>query len=124
MAELKETGSNETKSSAGDKHETALAMLQIEQANVGSQLNGLLAKKAVLEKIDAGKSSPYIINGSLVKTDHGYFFISIAAGKISIDDKMVTAISLQSALGIKLMGLKAGDKIEMPGRHYRIESIE
>ncbi len=33
LADLKESGSNETKSTAGDKHETALAMLQIEQAN-------------------------------------------------------------------------------------------
>ncbi len=44
LADLKESGSNETKSTAGDKHETALAMLQIEQANVGSQLQDVLEK--------------------------------------------------------------------------------
>jgi len=33
LAGLRESGANETKSTAGDKHETALAMLQIEQAN-------------------------------------------------------------------------------------------
>jgi hypothetical protein len=38
LADLKESGSNETKSTAGDKHETALAMLQIEQANTRGQL--------------------------------------------------------------------------------------
>ena len=32
LTDLKESSSNETKSTAGDKHETALAMLQIEQA--------------------------------------------------------------------------------------------
>ena len=32
LADLKESSSNETKSTAGDKHETTLAMLQIEQA--------------------------------------------------------------------------------------------
>jgi hypothetical protein len=38
LADLKESGANETKSTAGDKHETALAMLQIEQANTRGQL--------------------------------------------------------------------------------------
>ena len=30
LDELKDSGANETKSTAGDKHETALAMIQIE----------------------------------------------------------------------------------------------
>ncbi|MEO7835677.1 MAG: hypothetical protein ABIR50_10180, partial [Ginsengibacter sp.] len=46
LAELKESGTNETKSTAGDKHETALAMLQIEQANVCGQLQDALTKKS------------------------------------------------------------------------------
>jgi len=33
LVDLKESSSNETKSTAGDKYETALAMLQIEQSN-------------------------------------------------------------------------------------------
>src|SRR6188768_3737778 len=81
LADLKESSSNETKSTAGDKHETALAMLQIEQANVGAQLQDILDKKAALEKIDPEFSSAKIINGSLIKTDKGYLFISTALGK-------------------------------------------
>ncbi|HRD58863.1 MAG TPA: hypothetical protein PK504_12485, partial [Ferruginibacter sp.] len=48
LVELKETSSNETKSTAGDKHETALAMLQIEQANKRNQLEQLMLQKNVL----------------------------------------------------------------------------
>lgn len=48
LVELKETGSNETKSTAGDKYETALAMLQIEQANKRNQLEQLMLQKNVL----------------------------------------------------------------------------
>ena len=51
LADLKESGTNETKSTAGDKHETALAMLQIEQANINAQLSDALDKKAVLKKL-------------------------------------------------------------------------
>lgn len=124
LADLKESGSNETKSTAGDKHETALAMLQIEQANTRAQLQELLLQKAALEKIDPGLSAKLVLNGSLVKTDRGYLYISIALGKIMVDDKAVIALSPQSPLGQKLMGLKKGEAAEMNNLRYVIETID
>ena len=124
LADLKESSSNETKSTAGDKHETALAMLQIEQANAGAQLQDVLDKKAALEKIDAALSSANIINGSLVRTDKGYLFISIALGKANIDGNPVIALSPQSPLGQKLLGLFAGDVAEINNTKYVIETVE
>ena len=41
LQELSQSAANETKSTAGDKHETALAMLQLEQENKRKQLNEL-----------------------------------------------------------------------------------
>ena len=55
---FKRSGANETKSTAGDKHETALAMLQIEQANVRGQLKEAQQQQATLEKIN-----PAIVTG-------------------------------------------------------------
>ena len=124
LADLKESSSNETKSTAGDKHETALAMLQIEQANVGAQLQDVLEKKAALEKLDPALSLATIVNGSLVKTDKGYLFISTALGKANIDDHAVIALSPQSPLGQKLIGLSAGDVAEINNTKYVIEVIE
>ena len=74
MADLKESGSNETKSTAGDKHETALAMLQIEQANVRQQLKDTHEQRVLLEKINPLLSAAVVMNDSLVKTNRGYFF--------------------------------------------------
>ena len=48
LDELKDSGANETKSTAGDKHETGLAMIQIEQANMRSQLENMLQKKLIM----------------------------------------------------------------------------
>jgi len=124
LADLKESGSNETKSTAGDKHETALAMLQIEQANVGAQLQDVLEKKAALEKIDPASSSSKIVNGSLVKTDKGYLFMSMALGKATIDGDSVIALSPQSPLGQKLLGLSTGDVAAINHNKYVIEAIE
>ncbi len=68
LADLKESGTNETKSTAGDKHETALAMLQIEQANVRGQLKEVLDQKAELEKINPVLSTATVVNGSIIRT--------------------------------------------------------
>ena len=124
LQDLKESGMNETKSTAGDKHETALAMLQIEQTNIRKQLQNVLHKKEVLEKIDPAKSTNKIVNGSLIKTNRGYLFISIASGKVTIGNFTVIVLSPQSPLGVKLIGLSAGDKTEINNTEYIIESVE
>ena len=123
LADLKESGSNETKSTAGDKHETALAMLQIEQANVRVQLQEVMEQKAVMEKIDPAVTAVRIVNGTLVSTSKGYFFISIALGKATIDGNTVIALSSQSPLGKKLMGMAVGDMVELNNNPYVIDGI-
>jgi hypothetical protein len=124
LADLKESGANETKSTAGDKHETALAMLQIEQANTRAQLQEVLSQKAALEKINPSLSASIIVNGSLIKTNRGYLFMSIALVKTVIDDNAVIALSPQSPLGQKLMGLKVGETADINTTAYFVERIE
>ena len=121
---LKESGSNETKSTAGDKHETALAMLQIEQANNRGQLQQALLQKSDFEKINPIHKSQKIMMGSLIKTNKGYFYMSVALGKILAEAIPVFAVSPQSPLGEKLMGLSAGDTIGINKNVYFIESVE
>jgi hypothetical protein len=123
LNDLKESSSNETKSTAGDKHETALAMLQIEQKNISRQLKEALDQKALFEKISPTFFTPQISRGSMVITNKGYLFLSIALGKIVVDEITVMAISPQSPLGQKLMGLKVNDTADVNGVQYVIESI-
>ncbi len=124
LNDLKESGANETKSTAGDKHETALAMLQIEQANTRGQMQEVLLQKAALEKINPALSAQMIVNGSLIKTNRGYLFMSTALGKAIVEDFTVIALSPQSPLGQKLMGLKAGATAGINDIEYVIESIK
>jgi len=124
LADLKESSSNETKSTAGDKHETALAMLQIEQANIQGQLQEALTKKMALEKINPDVCASMIVNGSLIKTNRGYLWMSAALGKTEIENINVIALSSQSPLGQKMLGLKAGDSTVINKIDYIIEGIE
>ena len=124
LNDLKESASNETKSTAGDKHETALAMLQIEQENTNKQLENLLSQKLLLQKLIPTVTAKRVANGALVKTNRGYLFLSIALGKITVNGITVIALSPQSPLGSKLMGINKTESISMNGTTYFIESIE
>ncbi len=124
LADLKESGANETKSTAGDKHETALAMLQIEQANMRSQLTEVLEKKTQLDSIDAGFPSIRVSRGSLVFTSKAILFISAALGKQIVDGKTVIAISIASPLGNALKTLMPGASVNMNGNIHTIQKIQ
>lgn len=123
LTDLKESGANETKSTAGDKHETALAMLQIEQANKRAQLQEALEQKNILEKLENVTNITKIVQGSLVKTNKGYFYVSVALGKALVEDIAVIAISPQSPLGAKMMGLCVDEVAEINGNVYEIEAL-
>jgi len=84
----------------------------------------VLTQKNLLDKINPTLSSSIIMNGSLIRTNKGYFFISIAMRKALIDGMVVYALSPQSPLGKKLMGLKIYNKVIVNNIEYYIESIE
>jgi len=123
LDELKESSTNETKSSAGDKYETALAMIHIEQENTNQQLKEALKQKILFSKIDPAVTTEKFINGSLIKTNKGYFFLSLALGKTIVDGISVIALSPYSPLGQKLVGLRENDSVQMNGIHYIIENV-
>ena len=123
LFDLNESAKNETKSTAGDKHETALAMLQIEQENVRRQIKEAQAQKAIFEKIDPSLQSAQVRIGSLVETDKSYFFMAAGIGKITLDGKTIITLSPQSPLGLKLMGLQKNDSIQMNAVEYEIKNI-
>lgn len=123
LANATESANNETKSSAGDKHETARTMMQLEQEKLGHQLKELQGQKSELEKIDISKPSTQIAKGTLIQSDKGFLFLSIGLGKISVEEKNVFAVSPQSPIGIKLLGKKENDVVEMNGVKYKIEKL-
>ncbi|MGZ4054544.1 MAG: 3-oxoacyl-ACP synthase [Bacteroidia bacterium] len=121
--EAVESANDDTKSSSGDKHETGRAMAQLEQEKSSKQLAEALEFKNILEKINPGQKSDKVLLGSLVVTNKGAFYISVAAGKLSIDDQFYFAISPASPLAIKLMGLSKKEEIIFNGNKYIVEEI-
>lgn len=124
ISALTEDSKNDAKGSAGDKHETVLSMMHIEQEKLNHKLSEVLTQKAVLDKIDALKVTDVIVVGSLVKANGIYLYISLALPKITIEGINVIALSPQSPLGAKLMGNPVGFTFTINGTLYCIESVE
>lgn len=113
---------SETKSSAGDKHETGRAMLQLEMEKAGQQLQAVQQMKETLAKINL-KESEVVSLGSLVDTNLGTYFISISAGQLSLANKMYFAISTSSPIGKLLLGKRVGESLVWNGRKINIHSL-
>ena len=120
---LTEDSKNDAKGSAGDKHETALSMMHLEQEKLNHKLKEVLEQQTVLDKIDSSLIHKSIALGSLVQANSLYLYVSSALPKISIDGITIIALSPQSPLGSKLLGNKVGFTFEIIGTNYQIESV-
>ena len=123
IAALTEDASNDAKGSAGDKHETALSMMHLEQEKLNHKLTEFITQKGILDKINPDAATTKVALGSLVKANNLHLFVSTALPKIILDGITVIALSPQSPLGNKLMGMEAGGEFEISGTKYLIEEI-
>ena len=124
ISDLARDAQNDAKGSAGDKHETALAMMHLEQEKLNHKLAENLNQKAIIDKIDAGSKHNKIALGSLVQANEMWFYISGAMPKIQLEDKTIIAVSSESPLGSQLMGKSEGDVIQINLNTFLIRTIE
>ncbi len=114
---------SETKSSAGDKHETGRAMLQLEMEKAGQQLSAVQQMQQTLAKINSSKPSTNIALGSVIKTSSAYYYLGISAGELTIKETVYFAISPSSPIGKLLMGKKVEDTFIWRGKEIKIDRV-
>lgn len=123
IAALTQDAKNDAKGSAGDKHETALSMMHLEQEKLNRKLVEILEQKSILDKIDPMAIHNKIALGSVVETNNMTLFISTALPKITVAGKSVIAVSPQSPLGQKLLGNVTGFSFEVNTTNYTIGNV-
>lgn len=114
---------SETKSSAGDKHETGRAMLQLEMEKSGQQLAGIMQMKEILAKVDIIKIAKNARLGSIIFTEKVNYFLSISAGQLVVADKIYFAVSVSSPIGKLLLGKQENEEIIFNGMLYKVQKI-
>ncbi|MEL0455379.1 3-oxoacyl-ACP synthase [Flavobacteriaceae bacterium SZ-1-7] len=118
--QIQEALNSETKSSAGDKHETGRAMLQLEREKAGNQLAEIEKTKQILSKINIESTSKTIGLGSVVFTTQANYFIAISAGELIVEKQKFYAISASTPIGQLLLGKKVNDEIVFRNQHFKI----
>lgn len=123
ISELNHSVQSDTKSSAGDKHETSRAMIQQEIDFANQRLKELKESKTDLMKINPLNSNNKINTGSLIETNIGIIYFALALGKIKYGNTNLNVLSILSPIGTLLKGKKAGDEIYLGSALVKIHNI-
>ena len=114
---------NDTKSSAGDKHETARSMAQLEIEKQQSSLQHLHQMDAILQRMDPSVERKRISPGCLIQTDVAVFYISVGLGKVRTGPREIQVISKEAPIFEFLSNTPIGTVGFFNGTAYRIEAI-
>lgn len=123
VASLRQSENSDTKSSAGDKHETGRAMQQIELENNQVRLSKAISTRNQFSGINMDQVYHKVEFGSLIFTNAEMYFIATGIGRLEIENKEVYVISLASPIGQALKDKKAGNIINFRGKEIRIDRI-
>ena len=117
-------GGTDAKSSAGDKHETGVAMAQLEQEKLTKQINELLKLQENVLKINPSIEHTKVGLGSLVETNNGLYYFSIGLGSVNVEKEIVFALNPKAPIGELLTGKIKGDKVKFNGKTTEILSSQ
>jgi transcription elongation GreA/GreB family factor len=123
LKEAQQAANNETKSSAGDKHETGRAMAQLETEKLTTQLTEALNIKQNLTQINPNITSKVVVLGSVVYTNKGNFYLAASIGKVAIANEVFFAISPASPIGKLMLTKKEKESFSLNGNEYTILAV-
>ena len=120
----REATASESKSTAGDKHETGRAMMHLEQEKLHKQLAEAQAVLADLTRVDPKLPHTKIGLGSLFTTNEAAFFLAASLGKVEFEGNGCFVLSTKAPIATKFIGKEARDNVEMNGKIYDILKVE
>ena len=113
---------SETKSSAGDKFETAREMMKQEEQKIAKQVYDISTQINTLEALDK-KEHQIIQNGSIVTTDKGIFYIGAAIGQLNLPQQSIMFISMDAPIFSLLKDKKKGDYVTFNTTTFNIFAV-
>ena len=107
----------DTKSSAGDKFETAREMANIEINKLQSQVSSMNKAMTMLNTLPVSNKDKVAV-GSLIKTDSVSIFLSVSLGQVEVDGEQILVISPMAPLAQILLGKKEKDRVSFNDKTY------
>lgn len=124
LVSMREAVQSESKSTAGDKHETGRAMIHLEQEKLQKQLAEAQSIVAELEQIKPDQKFETVQKGALVQTNRAAFYIAVGLGKINLNGTDIFVVSSQSPIAKQMLGKRSAESFNMNGTEYAITSIQ
>lgn len=121
--DLSDSLRSESKSTAGDKHDTSRAMIHLEQEKLQHQFQELNYQYQRLREISALKKLDLVNFGALVATETDVFLLGVSLGKRIIDGRIVYCIGMEAPISQLLLNKRAGDNLFFNGIVSEIKSI-
>ena len=123
LKSVTKSGNEETKSSAGDKHEVGRAMMQLEQEKLAKQLSEAQKSAGLLYTIKPTDVMNEAGLGALVTTEKGVFYLAVSIGGVQVEEQNVFVISLASPIGQQLLSKIEGQSLDFNGVQQQILAI-
>jgi len=120
---IEESIHSETKSTAGDKHDTSRELLHQERNKAAQNLKNQLMKRKTLIQLNNFPSSVNVGFGSLLNTNQGWVFIGLSIGNIQFNEEQVLCVSPISPFAKAFEGASQGDCVEFNNTSFVIETI-
>jgi transcription elongation GreA/GreB family factor len=98
-------------------------MLQLEMEKAGQQLASVQQMQQTLAMVAITKSSTSVRLGTIIETSSIHYFLSVSAGKLTVNEITYFAISASSPIGQLLVGKQAGDTFHWNGKELKINNV-
>ena len=124
MASLKESLGAESKSSAGDKHETGRAMIHLEQERVQDTVGRLEHMRGILvQRAAQDKPIQRVSPGALVETTGPWVLVGVPLGKVQLPNALVLCVGAEAPLAQHWHGAQPGDQVALGPQKLTIQAI-
>jgi transcription elongation GreA/GreB family factor len=123
--ELQGSLEGESKSTAGDKHETGRAMVQMEMEQAAGRLSRVEGMIRQWHALEPARGRQEVRPGAVVTTDQGGFVMGVAWGAFDVPKAEAwRAISADAPLAQAMRAASPGSTVEFRGRIWQIISVQ
>ncbi len=124
LKELQSSYDTETKSSAGDKYETAREMIHIEKGKILTRIANLKKVDVDLKRvIQQKKKRSNAQFGSMISTDKATFLLGVPLGNVKFKDRVIFCVSLLAPIAKEIIGKASGQTISLNSNVQTIQEI-
>jgi hypothetical protein len=121
--DLSDSLQSESKSTAGDKHDTSRAMIHLEQEKLQHQSRELNHQMQRLKEISSLKQLNIVAFGALVETETDLFLLGASLGKQVVGGRIVYCIGMEAPISQSMLNKKVGEELFFNGKLAAIKAI-